>query len=275
MRKILTLTFVLLLWACSKSSTEEVLPTVEEKIAFSMGIREGINVTNFRVGDYIPIDLTKIMDNQANEGFTYILKVVGNDATKHQILGVDYALKVREKLGYRDVNRFEITDVSKLPSFAIVPKVSGTFQLNFQLQKYDTANKKNVGEPVNQQLVFNAVKINFHFPTEEVRSSNFFRHSIHKREFKFSIDDGNREYDSYLSNYASSKRYEYVTYYDGQEKRGEFSVEGKFDFRDYIETEKGPKPLNEMPQTVTIEIIQYLNSDVKNIIKYENVRLEY
>lgn len=48
-----------------------------------------------------------------------------------------------------------------------------------------------------------------------------------------------------------------------------------YEFRDHIDTKKGPKKMNEMPQTLTIEITQHLHSGLKNIIRYENVPLEY
>ncbi|MDO4228517.1 MAG: hypothetical protein Q4C98_01770 [Capnocytophaga sp.] len=275
MRVLLLLSIASMLWACSKSSSEDEQPLADDQLSFTIETSEGVNVSNLRVGNQIPIELKEITDSQAEEGLIYMFKPIGNDATRHQVLGTDYAFKLKEETSFRDVSYVEIVTKNDLPKFVIVPKVPGTFLLEFQLQRYDPNTKKFVGNPVNKQLVFNVVKINFHFPTQETRSSGTFRHSIHRRDFKFSIDDGNREYDTYLSNYASSKRYEYITHYDGQTKSGEFSVGGQYEFRDNIETKKGPIPMNEVPQTVTIEITQYLQNGLKNIIKYDNVQLEY
>ncbi|WP_155284158.1 hypothetical protein [Capnocytophaga felis] len=274
-RNFLLFVLLLTIMSCNKSPSEEVQPKIEEKLSFSMGIRESVNVTNFRVGSHIPVDVTEIVDSHKGNDFIYQLRVVGNDATRHQVLGVDYDMRVKEGSVFKDVASFEITDISKMPSFVIIPKVPGTFQLDFYLQKYDKTNQRNVGEPIAKQLIFSAVKINFSFPATEVREADFWNHSVHRREFKFSIDDGNREYDTYLSNLSSSKRYEYYTSYDGQVRQGEF-VQGQwYEFRDSIERKKGPTPIQEMPQTITIYITQYLNNGLKNIIKYENVQLEY
>lgn len=276
MNKLFLLTIVTLLWACSKSSSgEEVQPEVEQKLSFSIGIKERTDVTNLRVGKEIPIEVTEITDTHKGTDFVYVLRALGNDATRHQVLGVDYALKVKSGIGFRDVDRFEIIDTDNLPSFVIVPKVAGTFQIDFHLQKYDKINNRNVGEPIAKQVIFSAVKINFDFPAWEIRGSSTWNHSEHRRQFKFSIDDGNREYDSYLSNPLSTRRYDYVTYYDGQTKSGEFMAGHQYEFRDHIDTKKGPKKMNEMPQTLTIEITQHLHSGLKNIIRYENVPLEY
>lgn len=121
------------------------------------------------------------------------------------------------------------------------------------------------------------VNINFSFPTAQVKKAGWFfgQHSVHKREFQFSIDDGNREYDSYLSNFSSADKYEYITYYDGQTKSGVLEVGTYHHFRDNIETEKGPIPMQNVPQYITIEVVQYLKGGTKNIIKYENVKLLY
>lgn len=275
MKKFLIFTAVLFLGACNKSSQEEEPNSTNENLSFSLNIQEGLNISNLRVGNHIPIELKEINDSNPESGFIYVLKPMGNDATRHQVLGVDYDLKVKKDNKLTDTSFIEIENVNDLPTLVIIPKVAGTFQLDFQLQKYDPTSKKYVGNIVEKQLVFNVVKINFHFPTQEVRTSGVFRNSVHRREFKFSIDDGNREYDLYLSNYTSSKRYEYVTHYDNQVKSGEFSLGNQIEFRDYIENIKEPKPMHEMPQTVTIEITQYLNNGLKNIIKYENVQLEY
>lgn len=273
-RKLLILPIILVFWGCSKSSPEDNPVVVEGDVSFSMEIKNA-DVSNFRVGNEINVDVTELTDATGGSDFVYMLKPVGNDATRHQVLGVDYALKLKEGDAFTDVSIVEIIDVKDLPKLKIIPKVPGTFQIDFELQKYDRATKRYVGSPQKKQLVFSVVKINFYFPTQQVRKAGTFNHSVHRRAFKFSIDDGNREYDSYLSNYASSKRYEYITHYDGQTKSGEFSVEGQFDFRDGVETIKGPVPMNEVPQHVTIEVTQYLNNGLKNIIKYQNVQLEY
>ncbi|MDO5104364.1 hypothetical protein [Capnocytophaga sp.] len=256
MKHFLTSLMVLVIMtSCSKNSDDSKPQLQTEGLtSFSMGIREGVDVSNFRVGYQIPVDVTEIIDAKPEQGFIYKLKVVGNDATRHQILGVDYALKLKQEEGFTDVSLIEITDLKTLPELVIVPKVPGTFHLNFELQKYDTATKKYVGEPLKKELIFNAVKINF-----------YVSFSFPRLEFKFSIDDGNREYDTYLSNTTSSKKYEYTTLFEGISKSGDFLVGTQYDFG---------SGLNIEGKTITIEITQYLNNGLKNIIRYENVKIE-
>lgn len=262
--------------SCSKNSSgEEVQQQAEGELSFSIGIREGVNTTNLRAGDQIPIDITEITDTKGGANFKYMLKTTGNDATRHQVLGVDYTLAVKEGKTLTNTSIIEIANPKELPEIVIIPKVPGTFHLNFEFQKYDSKTKKYVGTPITKQITFSAVKVNFSFPVTQVRDSGFWQSSIHRREFKFSIDDGNREYDTYLSNSTSSKRYEYVTYYDGQTRSGEFVKGQWYDFRDHIESKKAPISMNNVPQTISIIITQHLNNGLKNIIKYENVPLEY
>lgn len=139
MKKILAITAVLLISACSKKSNQEDVPQppVEDKISFSFGVKEGINTSNFRVGVQIPVDVTEITDTKSGSNFTYVLKPEGKDATLHQVFGEDYVLRVKDGDGFKDVDRFEITSVADLPSFIVEPKVAGTYQLDFTLQRYD------------------------------------------------------------------------------------------------------------------------------------------
>lgn len=275
MRRLLLLLTASMVWACSESSSEDDQHLVDDQLSFTVDVREGVNVSNFLVGNQVPIEIKEFTDSQTDNSLVYRLQVIGKDATKHQLLGVDYVLKVKGEDSFTDVSYVEFPNRNDLPELIIVPKVPGTFQLEFQLQRYDPNTKKFVGNPINKLLVFNVVKINFHFPTQQVKERGLFNHSEHKREFKFSIDDGNREYDTYLSNYTSSKEYVYTTHYDGQTKSGEFKVGGQYEFRDAIQTKASPIPMNEVPQTITIEITQHLQNGLKNIIKYENVQLEY
>lgn len=255
MKHFLTSLMVLfVMTSCSKNDDNQPQSQTEWLTSFSMGIREGVDVSNFRVGYQIPVDVTEIIDVKPDQGFIYKLKVVGNDATRHQILGVDYALQLKQEEELRDISLIEITDLKTLPELVIVPKVPGTFHLNFELQKYDTATKKYVGEPLKKELIFNVVKINFYVSI-----------SFPRLEFKFSIDDGNREYDTYLSNTTSSKRYEYTTHFKGVTKSGDFLVGTQYDFGSGLSIEG---------KTVTIEITQHLNNGLKNIIRYENVKIE-
>ncbi len=257
------LAVVFTMWSCEKpNNTTNNTDNEEQKddLAFSVSFKYKNRVTNIKTGDNIAFDI-EITDNKPEENIVYKFKPVGSDAAKHQILSKDYTLRVHNK----EVDNIEIKDIRRVTEFIITPNVAGTFKLNFELQKYDTVQKKFIGDIVSYELIFNAVKIDFDFPTWQTGWG------VWHRAFKFKISDGDREYDDYLQNKGSVRRHEYATYYDGQHKQGDFIENEWYEFRDEVTKTWAIPKLEDYPKTVTIIITQYFDNGTKNKIEYKNI----
>ncbi len=285
--KKLSLVIVLIaLFSCNDDNVVVNEPKIpEEKLNFNLVTD---NRNNIQVEEHIALKVENITDSNPSEDIVYKLRPVGNDATKHQQLNNDFALQIRSKhydssssgskttkYVYKDIDLFTIARGEKTPSLYIMPKKAGTYKLSFTLQKYNTKTEEYVGDAVTKEFIFNAVKINFAFPTKQTQSPSFWHHSKHRRWWKFSIDDGDRKYDNYLSNTNSATSYTYKTEYDGQTKYDKFAVNTLYDFRDSVEREILPADIADYPQTVDITITQFLKNGTKNIIEYKNVELIY
>lgn len=257
------LAVVFTMWSCEKpNNTTNNTDNEEQKddLSFSVSFKYKNRVANIKTGDNIAFDI-EITDNKPEENIVYKFKPVGSDATKHQILSKDYTLRVHNK----EVDNIEIKDIRRATEFIITPNVAGTFKLNFELQKYDTVQKKFIGDIVSYELIFNVVKIDFDFPTWQTGWG------VWHRAFKFKISDGDREYDDYLQNKGSVRRHEYATYYDGQHKQGDFIENEWYEFRDEVTKTWAIPKLEDYPKTVTIIITQYLDNGSKNIIEYKDI----
>ncbi len=283
-KRVVFLVLSVLLLSCSEDEGNIVIDSPKEdkvvaEIDFSIN---KINIrNNIQVGDKISLVIENITDSNPTENVIYKLIPTGRDKTRHQVLNESYTLQVKTKKGmedssYEDISQLDIKPTESVKVFYVAPKEAGTYQIDFSLQKYNTQTKKFVGKPVVKRVVFNAVKINFLFPARQVRKSNFWRRSKHERRWKFSIDDGNRKYDNYLSNKNTTKRYTYKTYYDKQTKMGNFVPSSQYyEFRNPYVQKRSTPDLKDFPQTMDITIIQYLKDGTKNIIEYKKVKLIY
>lgn len=227
---------------------------------------------SIKLGDLIWINLT-ITDSKPEKNVVYRLYPVGNDATKHQIMMDDYSILIKNpnpktpSQWYKEVKYVEVKDISVTNSFIIKPEVAGTFQLEFSLQKYDTIQKKFIGNQLNTEFRFNVVQF---FIESASWSKGFWPILTWYRNFGFRIYDGNREYDDYLQDKGIVLKHEYKAEYDGLEKSGDFKENERREFRDEWSGNKESK-LQNFPPTMNITITQYLQNGTKNVIVYKNV----
>lgn len=278
MRKIFVLTAlaVLMLGACKKKDITPDKgkdPEVEQgDFSFKLDFTFKEEYASIKLGDLIWINLT-ITDSKPEKNVVYRLYPVGNDATKHQIMMDDYSILIKNpnpktpSQWYKEVKYVEVKDISETNSFIIKPEVAGTFQLEFSLQKYDTIQKKFIGNQLNTEFRFNVVQF---FIESASWSKGFWPILTWYRNFGFRIYDGNREYDDYLQEKGIVLKHEYKAEYDGLEKSGDFKENERREFRDEWSGSKESK-LQNFPPTMNITITQYLQNGTKNVIVYKNV----
>lgn len=278
MRKIFVLTAlaVLMLGACKKKDITPDKgkdPEVEQgDFSFKLDFTFKEEYASIKLGDLIWINLT-ITDSKPEKNVVYRLYPVGNDATKHQIMMDDYSILIKNpnpktpSQWYKEVKYVEVKDISETNSFIIKPEVAGTFQLEFSLQKYDTIQKKFIGNQLNTEFRFNVVQF---FIESASWSKGFWPILTWYRNFGFRIYDGNREYDDYLQDKGIVLKHEYKAEYDGLEKSGDFKENERREFRDEWSGNKESK-LQNFPPTMNITITQYLQNGTKNVIVYKNV----
>lgn len=271
------------MFSCSKedtpeATTEDIEVTTPTAIDYTI---KASTQNNIIVGNRIPLILTNIIDENSVENIIYKFMPVGNDLTKHQQLNKDYYFlnKKKKKSGifssssYKKISSLDIDNTDNVKDLFIQPLVAGSFQLNFTLQKYNTKTNEFVGEPITKEFIFNAVKINFTFPKKKTRESDLFNKSKHRRWWKFSIDDGDRKFDTYLSNTNVTKEYIYETRYDSQKKSGNLAVSTDYDFRNSVEKKQKAADIRDYPQKVTIIITQLRTDGTKNIIEYKDMNI--
>ena len=207
MRKIFILTAlaVLMLGACKKKDItpdnqgkDPKVEEVKDDLDFKLGFVDSKKISNLLINMPILFNI-EITDTAPEPNILYRLKPIGNEVTKHQKFKKDYTLKSFNNhwthFGdiLKDADQIEVKDISDSPKLAIVPKVPGTFQLYFEMQKYDTVQKKNIGKPVARPIAFNAVEIKFYTLTR----NNPEKPKLRQRFYLFSIFDGDKANDRF------------------------------------------------------------------------------
>lgn len=285
MRKIFVLTAlaVLMLGACKKKDItpdnqgkDPEVEEVKDDLDFKLGFvyKEMVSTLLSKTNVWISIAIT---DTAPEPNILYRLKPIGNDLTKHQNFKQDYTLKSFNKNGdffnkLKEVDYIEVKDISDDPKLIIFPKVPGTFQLYFEMQKYDTVQKKNIGKPVVRPIAFSAVDIKFYTLTR----NNPEKPKLRQRFYLFSIFDGNKANDKYLSDYDEVQGYTYKTSQpDGGGFTGVFSASKKklinrMEFRHNDEQKKYDPPINHR-ERINIKIIKHLKDNNTVEIEYKNV----
>ncbi len=285
MRKIFILTAlaVLMLGACKKKDItpdnqgkDPEVEEVKDDLDFKLGFvyKEMVSTLLSKTNVWISIAIT---DTAPEPNILYRLKPIGNDLTKHQNFKQDYTLKSFNKNGdffnkLKEVDYIEVKDISDDPKLIIFPKVPGTFQLYFEMQKYDTVQKKNIGKPVVRPIAFSAVDIKFYTLTR----NNPEKPKLRQRFYLFSIFDGNKANDKYLSDSDEVQGYTYKTSQpDGGGFTGVFSASKKklinrMEFRHNDEQKKYDPPINHR-ERINIKIIKHLKDNNTVEIEYKNV----
>lgn len=285
MRKIFVLTAlaVLMLGACKKKDItpdkgkDPEVEEVKDDLDFKLGFVDGKKISSLLINKPILFNI-EITDTAPEPNILYRLKPIGNEVTKHQKFKKDYTLKSFNNhwthFGdiLKDADQIEVKDISDSPKLAIVPKEPGTFQLYFEMQKYDTVQKKNIGKPVVRPIAFSAVEIKFYTLTR----NNPEKPKLRQRFYLFSIFDGDKANDKYLSDYDEVQGYTYKTSQpDGGGFTGVFSAskEGainRMEFRHNDEQKKYDPPINHRDR-IDIKIIKHLKNNNTIEIDYKDV----
>ncbi len=252
----------------------------KDKVSFDYNRRFRNNIL---VGEKVKFQITGITDKDYNKNIIYKIKTGGDDATQHQVFGEDFTLQNKD--GAQIDDNFVIRDKNNIQPLYFIPKKPGTYDLKVSLQKYDVSKGENVGEPVIEYIAFFAVKITFDISVEKKKDGVLYNDYL--MSFMFSIDDGERFKDNYLSNETFTENYTFRTEYEGEKisesENEDFVINKKFAFKKKpIEfkyskyksiDEAKEKELENHPKTVNITVIQHLKTGKKNIIEYKNVNI--
>lgn len=286
MRKIFVLTAlaVLMLGACKKKDITPDKgkdPEVEQgDFSFKLEITKGATGAFITERDdrdpgeqMVKVSLS-ITDTKFKDGVSYTLRPKGKNAEFHQILGKDYAFcQYEESDGiWVLINEISnINDIERPVNFGILPLSSGTFQLEFEVQKYDTTTKEAIGKPVTQKISFSVVE--FWFMSDKWLSKKHlvYKYKKWKRNFRFKAFDGRRQYDDFLQVIGKAVRYDYEAVFDGQTKRGEFKENTELEFRDEVEWQGVQPDPEDFPKHVKIIINQHLDDGTVNELEYNDI----
>lgn len=280
---------VLMLAACKKKditpdnqNKDTEVEKVKDDFDFSLGFKEKSMINSFIVGkvNYVWFNIN-IKDTAPEKNMVYILRPIGKEPSKHQKFKEDYTFHkgyipiVDKGMGvyWGSIDEAIITNNTlKNYCFGVLPKNPGTFQLYFEMQKYDTVQKKNIGKSVVKPIAFSAVEIKFYTLTRNNPEKPKFR----QRFYLFSIFDGDKANDKYLSNYDEVQGYTYKTSQpDGGGFTGVFSASKKklinrMEFRHNDEQKKYDPPINHR-ERINIKIIKHLKNNNTVEIEYKNV----
>ena len=239
-------------------------PEPKKEFSFTMKFDERYtSFPNILVGDnyhnYVWYDVN-IKDTEPEKNIIYILKPVNKKvAIKHQVFEKDFTFW-ECKWGWLEANKVKeirIKDKNDTRNnYAFVrPIVPGLFQLDFQLQKYDTVEKKYIGDPVVARAsAFHAVQI-----------SAFVREG----KLWWTAVDGDQQNDTYLSNYSVAEKYTYEFKCGKVKKTGDF-------------TEGDPYSINlgefggvqNLPDDFDLTIRQVLKNGDYNDIEYKDLLIK-
>ncbi len=266
MKKVITLVVLTFMFSCSKDDLGEtvaespILPT-----AFTILSDPNKTMNNLVVGNRIEYAI-KIENFDTNPDVLYVLKPIVGNASKHQLNRTDFNFQTLEP---NDVYKSRDSIIIKNSNTKMYLQIlrPGTFQHEYTLQKM-ISNKK-INAVAKQPILFSAVKINIWSPTVEVVEGNFWHSSEHLRYYYFNIDDGEEQFDNYLTN-SDSKSHVYLSNYEGGEISGGFTAHNTFIFKNSVHEFSAPVPIytyviNE------IKITQNITASPVNIIRYNNI----
>ncbi|MCL5247730.1 hypothetical protein M4I21_18095 [Cellulophaga sp. 20_2_10] len=273
---------ILLLTACSKNDdgASELDINHNSKYTLTAGINK-LSMSNLQVDDLLGCNI-KIENFDGSENVVYVLKPVIGSQLKHQVNKLDY--NFIEKTGPVEVVTFSgtksvysygtrdsIVITSANSDFYLEILKPGTFELSFTLQKM--IKQSYVSDISEESLLFNAVKINAWTFYRETRDSGLFNHSEKTRYYRFNIDDGEQDYDKYLTNENGISHTYSVTYGDDSEYKNNFVVSEELLFKDDKTTESSAPAISNFI-IENLKITQTFSNSPSNIIDYKNIKIE-
>lgn len=258
--------------SCSRNGDDSSIP---KKDNISLKISTTQDLSNLQVGEKLIVNFE--IEDKDTINTTYVLRPETMSIRDHQRIDIDYLMQVEEgdennKPKYKNVNKLSLKSHQQKGGFYLEVLQPGSFKHKYILEKYKNGVKE---EETSMDFLFNAVKITAWTYSIETQTPNLFRHSIHRRLYKFIIDDGNQQYDNYLEN-VNGKKHTYNSLYIGQnhsEGDSEFSAHQEKEFRWSEEQEKSPPHIHST--TIKAISIQQKQADgtVNNII-YKDIPIE-
>lgn len=276
------LNFIILLAfvSCDRDKTQshdDQLPKNTTPVSFNISTDK--NLSNLQVDDMLPVKFNITDSDTLN--VTYVIKPETENAVFHQKLGVDFYLKQKKTNG--NSNSFFSSSFTSVQEIKLTPKQlngtffihilrPGTFQHKYILEKYVNGVKK---EETSKLLVFSAVKITAWTYHQEVRSPGLFQHSIHRRYWIFTIDDGHEQFDNYLTT-GNGKTHTYTALYAGiNHHQGDGSISAHQE-KEYRFQEEKEVTAPDIPSLVieSLSVQQKQPDGTINNIVYKNIPIE-
>lgn len=256
-----------------EDSTGEPIKPAE--ISFSLTSQT--STSNLQVGDLLEVDF-EIKDTDTLKA-SYIIRPETQNAVFHQKLGVDFNLLLEKESQYGGLFVSPYTSVQNIKlspkelkgKFFIRILKPGNFQHKYILEKYVEGEKE---AETSVEYLFNAVKITAYTYSEQIRSPGMFNHSVHRRYWKFIIDDGEERFDKYLTTEESGNKHTYTVNYAGGTYQGDFTAHEQWDFRNPQEQKVTPPKI---PSNTIDEIIirqEQVDKTINNI-SYRNINVEH
>ena len=235
-------------------------PEPKKEFSFTMTFnewyKEEYGYSNICIRILVPFDIT-IKDTDPEKNIVYVLKPVNKiDAKRHQVFGKDFEFYKPVQSNFIKTKEVWIKDKNETNNYALVePIVPGLFQLDFQLQKYDTVEKKYIGDPVVARAsAFHAVQI-----SAVVREGKLWWTAV----------DGDQQNDIYLSNYSVAEKYTYEFKCGKVKKTGDFTEGDPYSIN--LEEFGG---VQNLPDGFNLTIRQVLKNGDYNDIEYKDLSIK-
>lgn len=281
--------FSLAFFSCKKEEPikEDVKPIdIEQKLIedfsvvtkFNQSEAHGFSLSNITIGKEVPYTLTIEDANFKEKDVYYIIYAEKTSDSEHKAFAKDYTLLINS-----DGKKEEVSEEANYTflkdgnsTLYITPKNSGTFRVNFTIQKYKSGEKSSIASQ-KFTLLFNVVGISARSEAIKTRdySNGVFGiggyHSEHRRDYFFKIDDGDLPTDLYLKPNEKTKIIYYISY-NGKSFSGDFKPGVEIKFYETKVREKGP-PNVENPIIDEIKLLIEINGQKDNEIVYRKINL--
>ena len=272
MKKYTLLFSLLLLFSCTfqeelESSTDASVQTVNLPEKFIITQDPDRTINNIRVGENLLFNV-EIINFDTNPNVSYVIKPLSIEQKKHQIKNVDYYFQQQTSnttYPYETVENMVIK--SNKSKFYLQILKPGNFQHVYSLQKM--VNGEKVGNPLYYDVLFSAVSLNLWVTQQQWCFFGF--NCEFGRTFRMIIDDGDEQYDDYLTS-ENGKSHTYTTNHDGEILDGGFiNVLEEKPFSIYHRAKINNMPHRGGTTVREVKITQTLSNGNINIISYKNV----